>query len=393
MVSTSQKIVVGIDVGSQMTRIIIAEETGKLNVPPKILGVGYSDSFGVRHGYVISPREVVASINEAVRIAEKSSNIEIRRAYVSAGGIGLSSEIAKGAVGSSRPDGEINEDDITNVISVTEQTFKQQKKNIKVLHTIPLKYRLDGIEVLGSPLGMRGSRLEIQMVFVMMQEHHFNDLVSVITDSGIDIIEIIASPIAESLATLTRRQRMVGCGLLNIGSETTSLVVFDNDLPVSVAVFPIGSSNITNDIALGLQIGLEEAEQIKVRGISHTKHPKKKYEEIVGARMREILEIVNNHLKHIKRDGLLPAGIIISGGGSLMTGFDTLIREELKLPASYVHEQVVMNTRRELDPSWLAVYGLCFLEDDEARYGTKFLKSAFRETKKSILKILREFLP
>lgn len=393
MASHLEKNIVGIDIGSQTTRIIVAEETGKLHVPPKILGIGSSESFGVRHGYIISSREIAVSINEAVRNVEKSSGHEIKRAYVSVGGIGLSSEFGKGAVGSSRPDGEITEEDITNVISITQQTFTQQKKNIKILHAIPLKYRLDGIEVLGNPIGMRGSRLEITMVFILIQEHHFNDLVSAVTDSGIDIIEIIASPIAESLVALTRKQRMVGCGLLNIGSETTSLIVFDNDTPISLAVFPIGSNNITYDIALGLQVGLDEAEKIKIEGISHTKFSKKKYEEIIHARMYEIIHVVGNHLKHIKRDGLLPAGIIISGGGSRIAGFDEIIRNELKLPACYVHQQVMMNTRRELDPSWFTVYGLCFLEDDTVRYGTKFIKNIFQETKKSILKILREFLP
>lgn len=393
MASPSKKIVVGIDIGSYMTRIIIAEETGKLNVPPKILSIGYSETTGVHHGYINSPREVITSLNEAVRAAEKTSGVEIRRAYVAIGGIGLSSELSGAAVSITRPDGEVTEEDINNVISVAKQTFTNQKKNIRILHSIPLKYRLDGNEVLGNPTGMRGSRLEIKMVFIIIQEHHFNDLVSVITDSGIDIIEIIASPVAESLATLTRKQRIVGCGLLTIGAETTSLVVFDNDLPVSIAVFPIGSNNITNDIALGLQIGLEEAEGIKMNGISHTKHSKKKYEEIVHARIEEILAMAHNHLKSIKRDGLLPAGIIISGGGGLLPGIDEMIREQLQLPASYVHQNVVMNTRRELDASWLTTYGLCFLEDDEAHYGTKFIKNAFKETKKGILKILREFLP
>lgn len=393
MVSHAQKIVVGIDIGSQLTRIIIAEETGKLNTQPKILGIGYSETFGVRNGYIISPRDVVSSINEARHMAEKTSNVEIRRAYVSLGGIGLSSEIGGGAVSASRPDGEITEEDITNVTSVAKQVFFQQKKNIKIIHTIPLKYRLDGIEILGNPIGMKGSRLEVKMVFVTAHEQHFNDMVQVITHSGIDIIEIIASPIAESLITLNRRQKMVGCGLLNIGAETTSLIVFDNELPVSVAVFPLGSSHITNDIALGLQISLEEAEEIKMKGITHTKYSKKKYEEIIHARMQEILEYAQSHLRSIKRDGLLPAGIILSGGGSLLNGFEEMIKEILKLPAVTTQAHEVMNTKRDLDPSWLTAYGLCFLEDDDALYGTTFIKNALKETKRGILKILKEFLP
>jgi cell division protein FtsA len=393
MASSSRKTVVGIDIGSQMTRVIVAEEATKPGLPPKILGIGYSESAGMHHGYVISPRDASASVAEAIRMAEKSTGIEIRRAYVAMGGISLSSEIAGGAVGIARPDGEVSEEDVKNVMIIAEQSFASGKRNRKILHAIPLKYRLDGLEVLGNPIGMRGSRLEARVVFVTVQEHHFNDLVSVITDAGVDIIEVVAAPIAESMATLTKKQKMVGCGLLNIGSETVSLVVFDNDLPVSIETFSLGSNDITNDIALGLRISLEEAERVKMGKFETGAYPKKKIEEIIDARLSDIFELVQTHLKAIKRDGLLPAGVIITGGGGMLTHIDEFSKSALKLPSVVMHVDQVMNTRRDLDPSWLVAYGLSFLEDDEAAYGTRIFKQAFKETKKGLMKFLREFLP
>jgi len=380
MGAATKKIVVGIDIGSQMTRVIVAEESAKLGLPPKILGIGYSESAGMHHGYVISPREASDSVIQAIRMAEKSTGMEIKRAYVALGGISLTSEIAGGAVGITRADGEVTDEDIKNVLTIAEETFGGTKKNRRVLHTIPLKFRLDGAEVMGNPVGMKGARLETRVVFVTVQEHHFNDLVSVITDSGVDIIDVVAAPIAESLATLSKKQRMVGCGLLNIGSETVSLAVFDNDLPVSVETFSIGSNDITNDIALGLRISLDEAERVKTGNFEAGQYPKKKIEEIVDARLTDIFELVQSHLKTIKRDGLLPAGIIITGGGGMLTHIDEFSKAALKLPSAVMHVDQVMNTRRDLDPSWLVAYGLCF-------------KQAFKETKKGIMKILREFLP
>lgn len=393
MASSSKKIVVGIDIGSQMTRVIVAEESAKLGMPPKILGIGYSASLGMHHGYVTSTREATASVIEAIRMAEKSTGIDIKRAYVALGGISLSSEIAPGAVGIARPDGEVTDEDIKNVLIIAEQTFAKGKRNRKILHTIPLKYRLDGLEVMGNPIGMRGSRLETRVVFVTVQEHHFNDLVSAITDAGVDIIEVIAAPIAESMATLSKRQKMVGCGLLNIGSETVSLAVFADDLPVSVETFSIGSNDITNDIALGLRISLDEAEKVKIGNYEPREYPKKKIEEIVDARLSDIFELVHTHLKSIKRDGLLPAGIIITGGGGMLTHVDEFSKSALKLPSATIPADQIMNTRRDLDPSWLVAYGLCFLEDDDQVYGSKIFKQAFKETKKGLMKILREFLP
>lgn len=393
MASSSKKIVVGIDIGSLMTRVIVAEEAVKIGIAPKIIGIGYSESQGIHHGYVTSARDAANSVMEAIRMAEKSTGIEIKRAYVALGGISLSSEIAGGACSIQRPDGEVAEEDIQNVMQIARETFGAQKKNRKILHAIPMKYRLDGAEVMGNPIGMRGSRLEIRVVFITAQEHHFNDLVTAISDAGVDIIDVVASPIAESLATLSKKQKMVGCGLLNIGSETVSLVVFDNDVPVSVAIFAIGSNDITNDIALGLRVSLDEAERIKIGRYEDRSHPKKKIEEIVDARLSDIFELVQNHLKTIKRDGLLPAGIIITGGGGLLEHIDEASKAALKLPTTVTQVADIMNTRKDLDPSWLVAYGLCFLEDDEQVYGSKIFKQMFKESKKGIMKILREFLP
>jgi cell division protein FtsA len=280
-----------------------------------------------------------------------------------------------------------------NVVSIAREAFGASKKNKKILHNIPMKYRLDGVEVMGNPIGMRGSRLETRVVFITVAEHHFNDLVSVITDAGVDIIEVIAAPIAESLATLSKKQKMVGCGLLNIGSETVSLAVFDNDIPVSVQTFAIGSNDITNDIALGLRITLEEAEKVKLGRFETGQYPKKKIEEIVDARLSDIFELIQTHLKSIKRDGLLPAGIIITGGGGMLTHIDEFSKSALKLPSLVMHVEHIMNTRKGLDPSWLVAYGLCYLEDDEKVYGSKIFQQVMKQSKKGLMKILREFLP
>ncbi len=393
MASSSQKIIVGIDIGSQIVRVIVAEEAAKIGMAPKILAVGWAESRGMHHGYVISPRDATTSVAEAIAMAEKNSGVEIKRAYVALGGISLSSEIGTGATSIQRADGDVAEEDMINVVSIAREAFGASKKNKKILHNIPMKYRLDGVEVMGNPVGMRGSRLETRVVFITVAEHHFNDLVSVITDAGVDIIEVIAAPIAESLATLSKKQKMVGCGLLNIGSETVSLAVFDNDIPVSVQTFAIGSNDITNDIALGLRITLEEAEKVKMGRFETGQYPKKKVEEIVDARLSDIFELIQTHLKSIKRDGLLPAGIIITGGGGMLTHIDEFSKSALKLPSLVMHVEHIMNTRKGLDPSWLVAYGLCYLEDDEKVYGSKIFQQVMKQSKKGIMKILREFLP
>ena len=144
----------------------------------------------------------------------------------------------------------------------------------------------------------------------------------------------MASPLAGSLVMLSKAQKRAGCVLANIGAETVSIVVFENNTPVSLKVFPIGSSDITNDIALGLKIPLEEAEKIKRGGMSDAAYSKRKLDEIISSRLTDIFELIDAHLKKHNRDGLLPAGIIITGGGSSITSVQDLARAALRLPPS-----------------------------------------------------------
>lgn len=395
MATPQKNFIVGIDIGTQMTRVLVTEESAPTPTQPrpKILALGYQESAGMRHGCVMNQKNASRSLADALHMVEKNTGIDMKRAYVAFGGASLSSELFSSMVTITHEQGEVTEDDITKLITIAEQTYLTTKRNKHILHAIPYKYRLDGYEVMGNPIGMRGSQLEMKVILITVLEHHFNDLVATVTDTGIDIINVIASPLAESVAVLTPKQKTVGCALVNIGHETTSLVVFDNSLPVSVHMLPVGSADITNDLALGLQIDLEEAEAVKMGHFEPRQYSKKKVEEIIEARMTDIFEMIQHHLRSIKRDGLLPAGLIITGGGSMIPHIEEHAKEFFKLPSTVRIPQEILNTKKDLDASWFVPYGLCFLEDDDRVFGTKIFKQAIKETKKGIMKLLREFLP
>jgi cell division protein FtsA len=154
----------------------------------------------------------------------------------------------------------------------------------------------------------------------------------------------------------------VGSLLIDIGAETVSTAIFENDNLISLKVFEIGSSNITNDIALGLQVQLDEAEKIKREG--SREYTQKKIDTIIEARLSDIYELVEQHLKKVKRAGLLPAGAIVSGGGAALPIIETFTKMSLHLPATVVDQQSVQQlTQKKLsDPAWLLAHGLCFLE-------------------------------
>ncbi len=351
-----RNISVGIDIGTAMTRVVVAESFKDEKIP-KIIGTGSCATKGIRHGYVFKFDEVVDSIKTAVSQAENVSGTKIKRALVSIGGITLSSEISTGSAIISKADNEVTMLDISKAQKESETNLTLGNK--KIIHSFPISYKLDEKEVLGRPEGLHGIKLEVKTLFVTSLNQHIEDIVLALTEAGVEPIDIVASPIAASFVALNERQKIVGCALVNIGAETVSIVVFENGAPLSLHVFSIGSSDITNDIALGLKIPLEEAESLKINS-DYGNFSKKKLDEIIEARLTDIFELIENHLKKIKRNGLLPAGIIFTGGGSALPMLENLSKETLNLPSKIGNGEIFGNTKTKVrDSSWFVAFGLC----------------------------------
>lgn len=388
----AEKIVTGIDVGTYQVKVVVTsmpkKEGGR--ALPQILGVGFSESRGLRNGYIINESDVVRSVRNAVAQAEKASGTSIRNAYISMGGIGLDEIRSRGEVITSRADSEITQTDIDKAMQDSEDRIIDQIPNRRILHAIPLSYIVDGEPVLGRPHGLKGTKLEVEALFITTFEQHLSDLVAAIESIGIGVNDVMASPLAGSLVMLTKAQKRAGCLLANIGAETVSIVVFENNTPVSLKVFPIGSSDITNDIALGLKIPLEEAEKIKRGGMTSAAISKRKLDEIVTARLTDIFELIDSHLKKIKRDGLLPAGIIITGGGSGIATIQDLAKASLRLPSKIATLDPAQNGKVK-DASWAVAYGLCMWGSSSSEEETGII--AARKAGNTILTWLRQFLP
>lgn len=353
----SRNITVGIDIGTRSTRVVVAEYLSNKS-STRILGVGVSVSGGIRHGYVINKDDAIKSVLSAVRAAEKSSNTKIKNAFISIGGISLESTVSNGTIVISRADNEVTDIDVEKSILSARENLNNII-NRKIIYTIPLEFKLDGREVLGKPKGMNGEKLETKVLFIHCLLHHINDIISVVEEAGVEVEDVVASPIAASLVALTKKQRTVGSLLANIGAETVSISVFEDDMPISLKVFSIGSTDITNDIALGLQVTLDEAERMKVEGKSNM-HSKRKLDEIIEARLYDIFELIASHLRKIKRDGLLPAGIIITGGGAGIFSIENFAKTALELPSKIATNKNLQSiSGASNDSTWFVAYGLC----------------------------------
>jgi cell division protein FtsA len=326
-------------------------------------------------------------------MAEKTSGIKIKRAFVSVCSTTLRSEIAGGSVVVTKADGEVTNLDIEKVEDDCEKNLNLNLGNKKIIHSFSLSFKLDGKEILGRPEGMHGMKLEVKTLYITCSFLHWEDLLEVISEAGVEPIGIIASPIAGSHIALSEKQKIVGSALIDIGSETVSLAVFENGTIISLATFSIGSTDITNDIALGLKIPLEKAEALKIENES-ADFSKKKLTEIIEARLSDIFELVENHLKKIKRNELLPAGIVFIGGGANTAGLEELSRTSLKLPSKIGTTEMFGNAKTKLrDQAWFVALGLLLSSPNSEGYREGSFSNLFRDTKNAIKSIIKQLMP
>lgn len=393
----ARNIVVGIDIGTYQIKVLVAESVKENDrTLPRIIGSGFAESKGLRHGYIINPSDALRSLASAISQAEKSSGIKIRKAFLSVGGIGLSGTVSQGSIIISRADSQITELDMEKAMEMCEHEIPPALSlNRKTIHAIPISYKIDSKPILGGrPIGMRGTKLEVKALFISALEHHVNDLIQAVEDVGVDVIDVVASPIAASFVTLSKTQKIAGCVLANIGAETISIVVFENNIPISLEVFPTGSTDITNDIALGFKIPLDEAEGIKTGALTGTSYSRKKIEEIITLRLRTMFELIEAHLKKIGRNALLPAGIIITGGGSSIGTIEDLAKTYLRLPSRIATINVRDSSKNQIkDSTWAVAYGLCIFginAKDNTSLGLTHVTRKFGET---IWGWIKKFLP
>ncbi len=388
--SNKQEYTIGIDMGTHTSRAIAVRKRDAENTFPEIVAVAAAESKGMRSGYITNINATKETLNSLLSQLKDQAGIEVKRANISMGGISVTSIISTGEAVITRADGIIGQNDIDRAIA--EAHKKIDLTNRELLHVIPILYKIDSKEALARPVGMRGSKIEAKVFFVVCLSQHLGDLIDLFTEAGIQIDNIVASPIAAAGVALTENQRHNGAMLANIGAETVSIIVYERGLPLSLQVFPIGGADFTKDIALGLKIPIEEAEQVKL-GRMQGSHSERKLNEIIEARLRDVFEILEKHLKKISRDALLPAGIIITGGGSHISQIESLARSALKLPCRVgIPEHLLSIKPRIRDVSWIVSYGLSLYQ--EGINNTKVSNSGQGSTvKRKIRNFLHDLMP
>jgi cell division protein FtsA len=344
-----EEIFVGLDIGSFKITTVVgrADEEGELN----IIGVGISSTTGVRKGIVNEIEETVSGVSESMETAERMAGVQLDSATININGSHISSFNSKGVVAVGKANQEVTYEDTIRVDEAAQAV--QIPTNKEILHVIPRIYSVDGQEGVKDPIGMTGIRLEGEVQIVTVSQPAVKNLKKCVSQAGIVIEDMIAGPLATAKAVISKREKELGCAVIDIGSSTTGIIVYEEDRPLYTSVIPVGSAHITNDLAIGLRTSIDVAEKVKLKyGTSLPKSvpdkekidlseidmneegiiPRKNVAEIIEARLTEMFTLVKNELRKINRDGQLPAGVILTGGGAKLQDIDAVAKGVLKLP-------------------------------------------------------------
>lgn len=339
-----------IDVGTTKVCALV----GEVNVGGSIqvLGVGVAPSHGLRKGIVVDLDEATASIGAAVDSAERSSGYKIVSALVSITGGHIASGNNRGVVAISRPDRIITAEDVARVLEAARTV--NVPANREMLHVIARGYILDGQEGVKNPVGMRGFRLDVEAHIVTGAVTSIQNLVRCINTLGIAVDDLVFEPIASSEAVLTEDEKEMGVVLADIGGGTTDIAIFINGAVWYTKVLSVGGYHLTNDVAIGLRSPFAAAEKLKIAyghaipdsleeddaiaiqgfgGDTQRTVSQRRLCHIIHARAVEIIGLISMEIKRSGYEGLLPAGIVLTGGSANLRGIGRLASENLGLPA------------------------------------------------------------
>lgn len=340
---------VGIDIGTTKICVVAGETNDRGGF--EVVGLGCTPSRGLRKGVVVNLEATVESIKQAVEEAELMAGISIERAYVGMAGSHIRGFNSRGVVPIAGKEPEVTDEDIRRVLEAAKAVSLPPDRAI--FHAIPQEFRVDDQDGIANPRGMAGSRLEANVHIVTGSLSSVQNLVTCVNRTGIEVLETVLEPLACAQAVLTPDERDLGVALVDIGGGTTDLALFERGAICHTAVLPIGGDHFTNDIAVGLRTPIPEAEKIKKKSgcaLSSMVEEEETLEvptvggrkprlmsrrvlcEIIQPRAEEALALVKEELA---RSGFLPAlhaGVVLSGGGSMLEGMTELAEQTLDLP-------------------------------------------------------------
>lgn len=343
--------VVGLDIGTTKVCAVVGEvgEGGEVH----ITGVGTTPSAGIRKGVVIDIDATTRAIEEAMERVERMAGIKVDAVFVGVSGEHITSTNSRGIVAVSRGDHEISHGDVERVIDAARMAALPASDR-EVVHMLPRGFVVDGHDGVRNPVGMYGSRLEVETHIVTATSTVLANLLKCVHRAGVEVEEVVLEPLASAEAVISPAERELGVVIADIGGGTTSIGVFVGGGLCHTAILPVGGHHITSDIAVGLRTPLQEAEKLKLKygaaSVAETSEgelievfnvgdreprvlPRRALCEIIEPRLMEICSLLRLQIRRSGYSHLVPAGIVLSGGTALLRGIAKFVSEKLELPA------------------------------------------------------------
>ena len=396
------EIIVGLDIGSRKVCTVVGELGEDDQI--EIIGIGTAPSLGIRKGVIIDLDQAIQSVKESIESAERMAGIRINSAFISIAGSHITSVNSKGVIAISGESPEITENDIEKVIEAAKAGIVSSEKEL--IHTLSREFIVDGQSGISDPLGMSGARLECKVHIITGSITAVQNLIKCVEEAGLDIEEIIFGTLASSNAILSNAEKELGILLIDIGAGTTEIAIFVEGGLAYSAVLPVGGVQITNDLAVGLRTSIEEAEKIKISygsAVEKSVSPEKLIEissingkekhnvsekylvEIIEPRVSEIFNFVGMEVRKSGCYSMIPGGIVITGGSSLLPGISKVAEQVLNLPSRlgrphYEGELADMIN----DPSYSEAIGLLSFATEKYSIGRSFQSTKRRTGVKNI---------
>lgn len=398
-----EKIITGLDIGTSSIKALVTKREPREEKLELVLNTK-EHSGGIRRGTVVSVEKTSNTLRSLFSKAFQDSNQRINSVYVNIGGSHLFSTSSQGLVSVSRADRKISEQDVDRVLQAARAINLSSNKEI--FEVLPKEFIVDGERGVKEPIGLEGVRLEVDVLALGGFSPYLENVKQAVLNSDLEVLDMVPSPIAAARAVLTEKQKELGVALLDIGAGITNLAVFEEGSLIHLVVLPMGSSNITSDIAIGLKTDIDTAERIKIEYGSCSlkgKDVKRKIDigeeeplvflqkfltKIISDRVLEIFEQANKQLKGISREKLLPAGIVLSGGGSKLPQMVELAKDKFHLPSRLGRPKGILGMEEDL--SWATACGLALLGFDLEGGRETF---EFRKITDKIKKIFKIFIP
>lgn len=400
---------VGIDIGTTTVRCVVGHIDATTGAPT-IVGVGSAPNSGMRKGVVAHLAGPGQAIDAALGEAERMSGYQVDAASISINGAHILSTKADGMIAVGGADHEITDEDLARIEEVA--TLGKVPANRAILEVVPHSYRLDGQDNIKDPIGMTGTRLEINANVVSALVPHLSNLQKSAEMAKVTPHIVTPAILAASRAVLSEQQLESGVAVIDLGGATTSIAVFEEGDLQYVAVIPLGGSNISNDLAIGLKTDPEIAEKVKLghavaipRNSSDeisVKHEKETYtfttddiDEIVEARLEEIFDAVQKELKKAGRAGQLPSGVVLTGGTANLKGISSYAKEKLNLAARVGKSSGYGGVAENIDqPQFATAVGLMLTDVHGASHvtGQQQSKGGGKDALKSATGMVSKFL-